>query len=730
MLEKKNKNISMLVLCMALLMMLTHSVSAATPVQLSEDEVNWLKAHPKIHLAVDVGWPPFEYVDAENNYVGMAADYIALVSEKLGIHFEVEKEKVWADVVEAVKQRELDMYSCVVPTPQRREYVNFTRPYLSFPMVIVTSDQVAYVDGLKGLKKQTVAVVKGYATHDLMVKSHPELELYLADTVSEALEALSLGKVHAYIGNIASVSYVLRHEGLTNIKISGQTPYKYELSMAVRNDWPELTPIIQKALDSITDDEHDQIYQRWIKLRFEHGFDYQLFWQAFVAVLLIMIVILYWNRRLTIEISRRVEVEAALHSTHQHLALGLRGGDLATWDWDLGSNKIRVNERWLTMLGYPADNLNIDFDFWAGLLHPDDIEPTQKKVEQHLSGEVDFYDNEFRLKSANGEYKWIRARGQVVDRNASGQPSHMAGVHQDITVLRGAQQQLKAYVDIVNKHVITSSTDKGGTIISVSEAFCEISGYSEQELIGNNHRIVRHEDMPASIYDELWGTITQGKPWVGELKNKKKNGEHYWVRACISPNFDEQGNIIGYTAIRQDISDQKRVEELSITDELTSLYNRRHFNRVLPHELALAEREHKIIALMIIDVDYFKPYNDNYGHQQGDVALQAVASALNNTLRRAGDYAFRLGGEEFGGLVSVTAREDAVDLAERVRQAVEALQIEHAYSAASPFVTISIGLKIHQCTGNPPPTLDAFFRMADDALYQAKEKGRNQVVVS
>ncbi len=133
---------------------------------------------------------------------------------------------------------------------------------------------------------------------------------------------------------------------------------------------------------------------------------------------------------------------------------------------------------------------------------------------------------------------------------------------------------------------------------------------------------------------------------------------------------------------------------------------------------------------MIIDVDYFKPYNDNYGHQQGDVALQAVASALNNTLRRAGDYAFRLGGEEFGGLVSVTAREDAVDLAERVRQAVEALQIEHAYSAASPFVTISIGLKIHQCTGNPPPTLDAFFRMADDALYQAKEKGRNQVVVS
>jgi diguanylate cyclase (GGDEF)-like protein/PAS domain S-box-containing protein len=725
---RQNNNISLRALFLSLFLLLQNSVYATTTVQLNEDEVNWLEAHPTIRLAVDINWPPFEYIDAENNYVGMAADYIALIAEKLGIQFEVEKERAWTDAVEAVKRRELDMYSCVVSTLQRREYVNFTRPYLSFPMIIVTSDQVAYVDGLKGLKNQTIAVVKGYATHDLLVENHPELKLYLAENVSEALEALSLGKVYAYIGNIASVSNILRREGLTNIKISGETPYKYELSMAVRNDWPELTPIIQKALDSITEDEHDQIYQRWIKLRFEHGFDYQLFWQVLVAVLLIMTVILYWNRRLTTEISRRVAVEEALHSAHRHLALGLRGGDLGTWDWDLATNQIRVNERWLTMLGYPADELEIDFDFWAGLLHPDDIEPTQKKVEQHLSGEVDFYDNEFRLKANSGEYKWIRARGQIVNRNPSGQAIQMAGVHQDVTGIKQAQQQLKDYVDIVDKYVITSSTDKGGIITYVSEAFCEISGYSEQELIGNNHRIVRHEDMPASIYDELWGTISQGKSWVGELKNKKKNGDHYWVHAFISPNFDTQGNLTGFTAIRQDITDQKRVEELSITDELTSLYNRRHFNRVLPHELALAEREHKIIALMILDVDFFKPYNDHYGHQQGDVTLRAVAGALDKTLRRAGDYAFRLGGEEFGGLVTVTDREDAVVLAERVRQAVEALQIEHAFNTASPFVTISIGLKIHQSTGNPPPTMDAFFRMADDALYQAKDKGRNQVV--
>ncbi len=125
------------------------ALASTTPVQLSEAERQWLNAHPSIRLAVDIDWSPFEYIDDENQYVGMAAEYIALVGEKLGIEFEVEKEKPWSEVVESVKSGELDMYSCVVSTVQRREYANFTNSYLSFPMVIVTSDQVAYVNGLK-----------------------------------------------------------------------------------------------------------------------------------------------------------------------------------------------------------------------------------------------------------------------------------------------------------------------------------------------------------------------------------------------------------------------------------------------------------------------------------------------------------------------------------------------------------------------------------------------------
>jgi len=708
----------------------------AADIPLSAEEKAWLKDHQQIRLAVDIAWPPFEYIDENNNYVGMAAEYIDLVSSKLGIEFIVEKEKPWSEVVEAVKNRELDMYSSVLETEQRREYVNFTKPYLSFPMVIVTSDKVTYVDGIRDLRNESVAVVKGYATQDLLEKDHPELNLFRAENLTEALKAVSLGKVFAYIGNIASVSETLKREGLTNLKVSGQTPYKFDLSMAVRQDWPEMIPILQKALDSITVEQQDNIFQQWIKLRYEYEADYSFLWKVLLAVGFVVAFILLWNRKLSQEVGRRTKAENNLKITHQRLELGLRGGDLGLWDWNIKTNAIQINDRWLTMLGMPADRSEIDFDFWNTLLHDDDKLAVQKSVERLLSKDVELYDEEFRMLSASGDYRWIRSRGQIVEFNQAGEPMRAAGVHQDITELKSARvkleeahRELTDYVEIVDKYVITSSTDETGLITYVSDAFCKISGYSHEELIGSSHRLLRHPDMPAALYEDLWSTITQGKTWQGEIKNRKKNGDYYWVDAYISPVFDTANKIEGYTAIRQDITDRKLAEQLSITDELTTLYNRRYFNLIFPQELARAQRENKHIALLIIDVDYFKPYNDNYGHLHGDTALKAIGKVFKDILRRAGDFAFRIGGEEFGAILTFDEKRVAENMAERIRREVEDLKIEHNYSPASPYVTISIGMKIYHSGGDLPVEMAQLYKMADEALYQAKEQGRNQVKI-
>ena len=293
--------------------------------------------------------------------------------------------------------------------------------------------------------------------------------------------------------------------------------------------------------------------------------------------------------------------------------------------------------------------------------------------------------------------------------------------------INNINSQMKKYIKIVDENVLTSSTDLDGNITYASEAFCEISGYTKDELIGTNHRIIRHSDMKESTYKELWETITSGKTWKGEIKNKKKNGDYYWVKASISPMFDNKGEIISYTAIREDITDKKIIEEISITDGLTNIYNRRYFDEIFPKIINEAKRKNELVAFVFMDIDHFKQYNDNYGHQKGDEVLINFAACLKQSLNRSSDYTFRLGGEEFAVVYQMETKEKAVEFANNLRKNIENLKIEHKYSSVSSYITASMGLI---CKNANEIVIDEIYKQADDLLYQAKRSGRNQVKVN
>ena len=293
--------------------------------------------------------------------------------------------------------------------------------------------------------------------------------------------------------------------------------------------------------------------------------------------------------------------------------------------------------------------------------------------------------------------------------------------------INNINSQMKKYIKIVDENVLTSSTDLDGNITYASEAFCEISGYTKDELIGQNHRIIRHSDMKESTYKELWETITSGKTWKGEIKNKKKNGDYYWVKASISPVFDNKGEIISYTAVREDITDKKIIEEISITDGLTNIYNRRYFDEIFPKIINEAKRKNELVAFVFMDIDHFKQYNDNYGHQKGDEVLINFAACLKQSLHRSSDYTFRLGGEEFAVVYQMETKEKAVEFANNLRKNIENLKIEHKYSSVSSYITASMGLI---CKNANEIVIDEIYKQADDLLYQAKRSGRNQVKVN
>jgi diguanylate cyclase (GGDEF)-like protein len=171
----------------------------------------------------------------------------------------------------------------------------------------------------------------------------------------------------------------------------------------------------------------------------------------------------------------------------------------------------------------------------------------------------------------------------------------------------------------------------------------------------------------------------------------------------------------------------KKLETVSYTDSLTTLHNRRYFNLVYDREIKRAKRTHSDITFMMLDIDYFKQYNDTYGHIEGDHALKSVAKVLKDTLQRAGDYIFRLGGEEFGVLLTQTDAQNSAMLAQALCNAVKDRNIKHESSKASEFLTISIG--VVSCTADDALDEDILISHADKMLYKAKERGRNRYVM-
>ncbi len=296
----------------------------------------------------------------------------------------------------------------------------------------------------------------------------------------------------------------------------------------------------------------------------------------------------------------------------------------------------------------------------------------------------------------------------------------------DIFIKMKQINEIRYFNKTIDENVITSSTDIKGVITNVSKAFCEISGYKKSELIGKTHRIVRHPDMPKSLYEELWGTITSGNTWKGEVKNLRSDGNYYWVKVIIEPNFDKAGKIIGYTSVRQDITDKKRIYELSITDGLTSLYNRRYFNDIAQEHIEDSVRTNTIFAFLILDIDNFKKYNDTYGHQMGDDVLISVANSLKDTFKRSDDKIFRLGGEEFGVLISAKTKADILKLASEARSNIKFLGIEHEKNPPLQVITASFGLVILISNENNLK-LDDIYKLGDDKLYEAKDNGRNRI---
>ncbi|MCK5516454.1 MAG: transporter substrate-binding domain-containing protein, partial [Desulfobulbaceae bacterium] len=284
--------------------------------ELTEKQKSWLAEHQKLRLGFAAGWAPFEFYNKNEVFSGMTSDFIRILNKRLGVEMIPQQGLTWAEMLDKAKNGEIDVISTIVPTEKRREYLNFTKPYLSLPLMVVRRDDAPYISGIGDLKGKVIAVVKGYVTEDYIKQDFPDQKLLALDSTAEVLRAVSEGRADALLENMATVEFEQKRLDINNLKVAASTPYTFQLSYGVRKDWPELVVVLDKALAAFSDQEKGLMLDKWTNVQIEERANWKLVWQIILLGVFvsgcILLVIIIWNRRLAGEVAERKLAEQEL----------------------------------------------------------------------------------------------------------------------------------------------------------------------------------------------------------------------------------------------------------------------------------------------------------------------------------------------------------------------------------------------------------------------------------
>ena len=448
---------------------------------LTNEERAYLEKKKVIQICIDPNWTPLEYSE-NGEHKGVSADYMSIIEKSIGTPIRMVKTQNWSESVEFVKEHKCDMVPLIMPTKEREAFLEFSKPYLSVPSVIVTNLDELYVGDLKKFADKKIGVVKDYTYIEILKRKYPKMSFTEVESVRDGLEKVKDGKLFGFIDALSTVGYLIQKDYIGQLKVAGKFDESWDMGIGARKDEPMLTEIFDKALELIPASKKQEILNKWISVNYDRSTNYKVVftWVGVVALLFstVLAVVLYVNRKLSKEIQGRKEIE-------------------------------------------------------------------------------------------------------------------------------------------------------------------------------------------------------------------------------------------------------KKLEAMTVTDELTSLYNRRYFNEIFPKLINSAKREAENIGFAILDIDYFKQYNDTYGHIAGDEVLKTLAISMRHSMQRADDYCFRLGGEEFGVLFKGLNKEEAKTFINTMKQNIENLHIKHESSRVSSYVTASFGLVVKDA--HSIKSENELYKEADMFLYEAKESGRNRV---
>lgn len=393
------------------------------------------------------------------------------------------------------------------------------------------------------------------------------------------------------------------------------------------------------------------------------------------------------------------------------------------WELNLQTGQLHLSDEHIVLLGSPAISGTISTtEYVERFVYEEDRELLADVAPKIQSGQWNPLQTEveYRIIHPDGalHHVYVKMNFNHLNQNK------LWGITQNITKTREAEKELNQTSRLLedlkfalDESTLVTVTDVKGRITYVNGKFCSISGYSKDELIGNAHSITNSGFHPKGFFQDMWRTISNGNIWRGEICNKKKTGEAYWVDTTIVPFSDQNGMIYQYTAIRTDITKRKEAElEISFMayhDPLTGLPNRRHLFERLGNLLE-SQNDTELVGVALFDFDKFKYINDHHGHQAGDDLLIMMANRLLSFIRPR-EIAARLGGDEF--VLAIPGLSSKDELSVRMNELIETMKEPYTIEGRPYYLSLSIGVTYTEAGSS---TITDLLNQADFAMYESK----------
>lgn len=500
---------------------------------------------------------------------GIMGDYLDIVREKTGIEFEFIPSNSFPDVLDQFRKGEIDLVPGLGDSQTARELGLFSTPFAEYPMVMVTTEDLPYVRSLAELADRTFAVPRGYTSFHNLKRALPDADVMMTADIPEALELVATGEADVFVGHVAPALYYIGQLNSEDLHIAGNTEFQFSHHYLISDQYPELLSIVNKVFATLTEKEREAIYHDWVRVKVEQGRDYSLLWKAAAGALVLIIIMVYWNRALNTKVRRATaELTRLLASFDRHVVASKT---------DLAGKIVYVSDAFCDIVGFERSELIGQTH--RIIKHPDNNPAIYREMWDTITQEKT-WRGELKNRCKDGSYFWADAIIQP-EYDLAGKHIGYSAIRQDITAkkeveklsnsleqkvtvrtneLRKSRERFRKLLDSTPDPMIVTNAD--GVIEMANLESLRMFGYSAEEMVGQKVEMLLPEAIREqhihhrSSYIQAPTSRSMGEGI--ELLAMNKAGEAIPVEISLSPIEGDDGLLVASSL--RDITERREAE--------------------------------------------------------------------------------------------------------------------------------------------------------------------------